>query len=55
MFKFSKKNKVSTSVASTPEQTPPPSIQIYRTSEPMMPPEEALYKIPHNIMSNAAN
>ncbi|KAF9551864.1 hypothetical protein EC957_004187 [Mortierella hygrophila] len=54
-FKRSNKNKTS-SAASTPAQTPRASLQTIRdTTGTKMTPEEALYKISHNMMSNAAN
>ncbi|KAF9909411.1 hypothetical protein EC991_008550 [Linnemannia zychae] len=54
LFKRSNKNK-SASVASTPAQTPRASMQTVRDSGIKMTPEEALYKISHNMMTNASN
>ncbi|KAG9066866.1 hypothetical protein KI688_012778 [Linnemannia hyalina] len=54
LFKRSNKNKTA-SAASTPAQTPRTSIQTIRdTTGTKMTPEEALYKISHNMMSNAS-
>ncbi|KAF9120242.1 hypothetical protein BGX30_003287 [Mortierella sp. GBA39] len=54
LFKRSNKNKTS-SAASTPAQTPRTSMQTIRdTAGTKMTPEEALYKISHNMMSNAS-
>ncbi|KAF9909429.1 hypothetical protein EC991_008568 [Linnemannia zychae] len=50
----SNKNK-SASAASTPAQTPRPSMQTIRDSGIKMTPEEALYKITQNMMTNASN
>ncbi|KAK5814560.1 hypothetical protein F5H01DRAFT_368294 [Linnemannia elongata] len=50
----SNKNKTS-SAASTPAQTPRTSMQTIRdASGTKMTPEEALYKISHNMMTNAS-
>ncbi|KAF9909418.1 hypothetical protein EC991_008557 [Linnemannia zychae] len=54
MVKRSNKNK-SASAASTPAQTPRPSMQTIRDSGIKMTPEEALYKITQNMMTNASN
>ncbi|KAF9133173.1 hypothetical protein BGW39_010386 [Mortierella sp. 14UC] len=54
LFKRSNKNK-SASAASTPSQTPRPSMQTIRDSGTKMTPEEALYKISQNMMTNASN
>ncbi|KAK3834184.1 MAG: hypothetical protein JOS17DRAFT_788835 [Linnemannia elongata] len=54
-FKRSNKNKTA-SAASTPAQTPRTSMQTIRDATgTKMTPEEALYKISHNMMTNAAN
>ncbi|KAG9066868.1 hypothetical protein KI688_012780 [Linnemannia hyalina] len=54
LFKRSNKNKTA-SAASTPAQTPRTSMQTIRdTTGTKMTPEEALYKISHNMMSNAS-
>ncbi|KAK5814557.1 hypothetical protein F5H01DRAFT_380933 [Linnemannia elongata] len=54
LFKRSNKNKTS-SAASTPAQTPRTSMQTIRDSTgTKMTPEEALYKISHNMMPNAS-
>ncbi|KAK5814554.1 hypothetical protein F5H01DRAFT_380931 [Linnemannia elongata] len=54
LFKRSNKNKTS-SAASTPAQTPRTSMQTIRdASGTKMTPEEALYKISHNMMTNAS-
>ncbi|KAG0047076.1 hypothetical protein BGZ90_008013, partial [Linnemannia elongata] len=54
LFKRSNKNKTS-SAASTPAQTPRTSMQTIRDSTgTKMTPEEALYKISHNMMTNAS-
>ncbi|KAF9274583.1 hypothetical protein BGZ88_002918 [Linnemannia elongata] len=54
LFKRSNKNKTS-SAASTPAQTPRTSMQTIRdASGTKMTPEEALYKISHNMMPNAS-
>ncbi|KAG0199195.1 hypothetical protein BGX33_011801 [Mortierella sp. NVP41] len=54
LFKRSNKNK-SASAVSTPAQTPRASVQTIRDSGIKMTPEEALYKISHNMMLNASN
>ncbi|KAF8948678.1 hypothetical protein BGZ47_003324 [Haplosporangium gracile] len=54
LFKRSNKNKTA-SAASTPAQTPRASMQTIRDATgTKMAPEEALYKISHNMMSNAS-
>ncbi|KAG0370717.1 hypothetical protein BGX24_001933, partial [Mortierella sp. AD032] len=53
LFKRSNKNK-SASAASTPAQTPRASMQTIRDSGTKMTPEEALYKISQNMMTNAS-
>ncbi|KAF8948680.1 hypothetical protein BGZ47_003326 [Haplosporangium gracile] len=54
LFKRSNKNKTA-SAASTPAQTPRASMQTIRDATgTKMTPEEALYKISHNMMSNAS-
>ncbi|KAG0196148.1 hypothetical protein BGX33_002019, partial [Mortierella sp. NVP41] len=54
LFKRSNKNK-SASATSTPAQTPRASVQTIRDSGIKMTPEEALYKISQNMMTNASN
>ncbi|KAK3834178.1 MAG: hypothetical protein JOS17DRAFT_788830 [Linnemannia elongata] len=54
LFKRSNKNKTA-SAASTPAQTPRTSMQTIRDATgTKMTPEEALYKISHNMMTNAS-
>jgi hypothetical protein len=54
LFKRSNKNK-SASASSTPAQTPRTSMQTIRDATgTKMTPEEALYKISHNMMTNAS-
>ncbi|KAK3832316.1 MAG: hypothetical protein J3R72DRAFT_527416 [Linnemannia gamsii] len=57
LFKRSNKNKSASAAstpASTPAQTPRASMQTIRDSGIKMTPEEALYKISQNMMTNAS-
>ncbi|KAF9926184.1 hypothetical protein FBU30_004185 [Linnemannia zychae] len=53
-FKRSNKNS-SASAASTPAQTPRPSMQTIRDAGIKMTPEEALQKIQRSMMTNASS